>query len=76
MRLVLFLSMILLFLRTYACDEILASCKALCRSDGDKVGIIIDNVCYCANPRPNTILNLGKVRGKVIIDKNRYYTDY
>ncbi len=50
-----------------ACNEPLIVCQTVCLQDGDSKGLLIDNQCYCANPRDisKIIVRVPKANGSV-----------
>lgn len=51
MRLALFIFVYLVTVYVHACNEFNAVCRAICVQDGDQLGIVIKEKCYCANFR-------------------------
>lgn len=44
------------------------TCDVICKSDGDKLGVVINGECLCSNPRDvdKYVLKLGAVKGKAV----------
>jgi hypothetical protein len=61
-----------LVLHIYACDEVKNTCDIICKTDGDELGIIYNNYCYCSNKRDMSkfVLKLPKIRG--FVDKSMH----
>jgi hypothetical protein len=52
--------MALIFTLALACDHNKIVCQTVCSQDGDQIGVIIDQKCYCANQR-----DLSKIVSRV-----------
>lgn len=50
-------------------------CKTVCQQDGDELGVIINNSCYCANKRDvsKIIVRVPKNGGQIQTKKPSYY---
>ena len=46
--------LILLLSFAFACDNLKAVCHTVCLHDGDQMGIVLNQNCYCANARDVT----------------------
>lgn len=69
---------LLICLETYPCDEKHIICSVVCVQDGDELGVMIKDKCYCANSRDvSKIITKVPKNGAVIISKNtpKYFFD-
>lgn len=70
------LSLLLLSITTLACDTKAIVCNTICKQDGDELGIIVKDKCYCANARDiDKVITKVNVKGKIITPKIMYRED-
>lgn len=55
-----------------ACNELNIVCKTVCVHDGDELGIVIKDKCYCANYRSldKIVIRVPK-NGSLVADKKK-----
>lgn len=58
-------------LDAYPCDEKHIICSVVCIQDGDEIGVMIKDKCYCANVRDTSkiIVKVPKQTQPVVINK-------
>jgi hypothetical protein len=56
------------------CDELNIICKTICKQDGDELGIVIKDKCYCANYRSldKIVIRVPK-NGGLVAEKRKPY---
>jgi hypothetical protein len=65
---------LLLSINSMACDELKIVCKTVCQQDGDELGLVIDNKCYCANQRDvSKLVTKVPKNGQVIQNKVSFW---
>lgn len=72
MNIVLYIILVLLIcVEVYPCDENHIICKTICIHEGDQLGIIIKDKCYCANERDTSkvIVKVPKQANPVTLNK-------
>lgn len=57
-----------------ACNELNIICKTVCKQDGDELGIVIKDKCYCANYRSldKIVIRVPK-NGGLVAEKRKPY---
>jgi len=72
-KIVLFVLASLMSFKVKACNERELICSIVCKHDGDEVGILIKDKCFCGNARDiEKIVPRVNVKGKAFYSRYRY----